>query len=733
MTDLMAQAKDTFIDESLGLLREMEVGLRQLESEPENKEVTNSVFRAIHTIKGSAGMFGLDQIVAFSHKVENLLEQVRAGEVLLTGKLIEVLLSCCDHTEWQIEQLSIDDAEQPTSQEYSNILLKELEAATGQDCSAKIADELVVAECFTDNQNRVERVAESYVENDNWHISLRLHPEVLRNGLDPLSFLRYLNTIGTIRHVETLMDELPPAQEMDPEICYLGFEVMLSSEADKQTLMDVFEFLTGESSVVILPPHSQLQEYAKLIESLSESDDYIRIGELLVRIGALTERELELAIKEQKQRKSASLVQGQQPLGEILVKQQSVDPGTLNVALTKQQKIQEHKSRESKSIRVDAERLDQLITLVGELVIAGAGTNMLAHSLQNDELMEASELTTRLVEEIRDISLSLRMVNIGETLNRFNRVVRDVSRELEKDIKLVIEGGETELDKSVVEKIGDPLTHMVRNAIDHGIESAEIRAAQGKPAHGTIKLSACHDSGNIVIEVSDDGAGIDPDKVFAKALANGLIEPGQQLSEQDIYRLVLEPGLSTKEQVSNLSGRGVGMDVVKRNVESLRGSIEVDSQLGVGTSMRVRLPLTLSIIDGFVIGIGDSCYVIPLDVVVECINFADSDSDSHLSHNGDYINLRGEVLPYLDLRDLFQDKSQAIRRKNIIVVQCGNQKAGLVVDTLLGEYQTVIKPLSKIFARLSGISGSTILGSGEVAMILDVVALIKQAEQHKSN
>lgn len=731
MTDLMAQAQDTFINESMELLQEMEQALHQLELEPENKEAINSIFRAAHTIKGSAGLFGFDEIVNFTHKVENLLEQVRAGDILITSKLIELLLSSRDHTERLIEQLNLDDeAELVASQERGRTILKELEAITGQDMPPEM-ETLIAVDPPIEYQARIERDGEPCVESDHWHISLRLHPDVLRDGLDPLSFLRYLNTLGTIQHVETMVDDLPPAQEMDPESCYLGFEVALTSEADKQTLMDVFEFLNGESSVVILPPHSKLQEYVEFIERMSESDDHTRIGELLVCCGALTELELASALSHQRQQKMTAEAHDNQPLGEILVQQQSVHPQTVRTALGKQQKIQERKHQENKSLRVDAERLDQLINLVGELVIAGAGTNLLAQRLQDEELMETAALTTRLVEEIRDLSLSLRMVPIGETFNRFNRVVRDVARELEKDIKLVIEGAETELDKSVVEKIGDPLTHLVRNAIDHGIESAEMRHAQGKPAQGTIKLDAYHDSGSIVIEVSDDGGGINPDKVFSKALANGLIGPEQKLSEQDIYRLILEPGFSTKEDVSNLSGRGVGMDVVKRNVEALRGSIEVDSQLGVGTAIRIRLPLTLSIIDGFMVGVGASTYVIPLDFVVECIEY--TGTDQHFSQNGDYINLRGEVLPYLNLSDLFKEQEQTVHRNNIIVVQCGNQKAGLMVDALLGEYQTVIKPLSKVFTRLSGISGSTILGSGEVAMILDVVALIKQAEQQNTS
>jgi two-component system chemotaxis sensor kinase CheA len=302
-------------------------------------------------------------------------------------------------------------------------------------------------------------------------------------------------------------------------------------------------------------------------------------------------------------------------------------------------------------------------------------------------------------------------------------VVHDVARELGKDITLVVSGEDTELDKTVVEKITDPLTHLVRNSMDHGIESAELRAERGKPAQGTVSLNAYHDSGSIVIEVSDDGGGLNRDRILAKAIERGLVEPGRSLSDGEIYGLVFEPGFSTAEQVTNLSGRGVGMDVVKRNITALRGSVSIDSQPGVGTTVSVRLPLTLAIIDGFQVGVGKSVFVVPLDMVEECIEFK-----AESEHEHDYTNLRGEVLPFIRLRDLFEIDGPAGARQNIVVIRLGGKKKmGLVVDTLLGEFQTVIKPLSKVFSQVKGISGSSIRGSGEVALILDVAALMQHA------
>ncbi|MEK7207107.1 MAG: chemotaxis protein CheA, partial [Pseudomonadota bacterium] len=306
---------------------------------------------------------------------------------------------------------------------------------------------------------------------------------------------------------------------------------------------------------------------------------------------------------------------------------------------------------------------------------------------------------------------------------RFRRTVHDLSRELNKEIELVIDGAETELDKTVIERIGDPLMHLVRNAMDHGIEPASRRGAAGKPEKGTVRLNAFHDSGSIVIEVSDDGAGLNREKILKRALERGLVTPDQALSDKEIHNLVFEPGFSTTENVTSLSGRGVGMDVVRRNVEALRGMAEIESQEGRGTTVRMRLPLTLAIIDGFLMGVGSASYVVPLDMVVECVEL----DEQHAARGRHYVDLRGEVLPFLRLREQFREEGQASRRENVVVVQYAGRKAGLVVDKLMGEFQTVIRPLGKIFANLQGVSGTTILGSGEVALILDVPSLIQRA------
>jgi two-component system chemotaxis sensor kinase CheA len=448
-----------------------------------------------------------------------------------------------------------------------------------------------------------------------------------------------------------------------------------------------------------------------MIEGLPENKE--RLGEILVACGTLTQNELAAALAAQRNLASPA------PLGEILVDTQTVRRDVVDAALNKQQQLQTKKAEESHFVRVNAEKLDYLITLVGEMVIAGAGTNTLALRSGDTALHESASNLNRLTEEIRESALRLRMVQIGETFNRFHRVVRDISRTLGKDIALEISGADTELDKTVVDKIGDPLTHLVRNAMDHGIESAQERLNAGKPARGHITLNAFHDSGSIVIEVSDDGKGLAKDRILAKARERGLIGAEQMPSENEIFNLVFEPGFSTAEQVTDLSGRGVGMDVVRRNIEALRGQVSIASHVGAGTTVTIRLPLTLAIIDGFQVQVGQSVYILPLDLVVECVELP-----AVRQNEGDYFSLRGKLLPYLRLRELFKLGGDAPARESVVIVRFADRTVGILVDKLIGEAQTVIKPLGTLFSGLKAISGSTILGTGEVALILDVPGLL---------
>ena len=706
MLDMQA-AQQTFFEECRELLQQMEDILLAFESGASDEDMVNGLFRAAHTIKGSAGLFGLGEIVRFTHVVESVLDRLRRGEIAIDSELVSLLLSCGDQIASLVAAAAAEIEPDEATRRGSNELLVRLQAYLPTPAGGSPVADVAPA------HEPVSASGGGPLGADTWHLSLRFSPGVLKMGMDPIAFIRYLGTLGDIVHLETLADALPAFSDYDPEACYLGFELDLRSAASREEIEAVFEFVRDDAQIRILPPHARVEEYIALILELPE--DSARLGEMLIAGGALTRRELNGMLAAQ-----ASEAPGRQRLGELLVHTGMVSPPVVEAALEKQKQTQDKRQIEARSVKVPSDKLDLLIDLVGELVIAGAGTQLLARRSHRVDLSESAAEVMRLVEDVRDAALRLRMVQIGEVFGRFPRVVRDLSRELGKDIELKVSGAETELDKSMVERLGDPLMHLVRNAMDHGFEPPDVRLEKGKPARGSLALNASHESGNIVIEVKDDGCGLDRDRILAKALERGLVQPDQTLSDDEVYQLIMLPGFSTAEKVTNLSGRGVGMDVVRSGIEALRGSIEIHSQPGEGTAIRLCLPLTLAIIDGFLIDVGGSRFVLPLDMVVECIEL---DAGAEAQHS-DYLNLRGEVLPLVRLRELFKVDAHRARRQNVMVVHYAGRRAGLVVDELLGECQTVIKPLGVLFARLRGISGSTILASGEVALILDVAALI---------
>ncbi|MBB4707106.1 two-component system chemotaxis sensor kinase CheA [Xanthomonas arboricola] len=656
----MNQLMQTFLAESRDLLEDMERHLLEAERGESSPDAVNAIFRAAHTIKGSGGLFDLPQLVGFTHVVESVLDLVRDDALTLSSELIALLLVCCDHIHALVET-----AADPAHADADAL------AAEAEPLLAQLQTYLQASACgvtATAIQHSTPEKQSGY-----WRITLKLFADALRYGNSPLKLIRNLRGLGSVESISTDVSQLPSFEALDPEANYLGFQILLRSDADRAAIEDVFEFVREDCDLEILSVPAPMDASA-----VPASEPVVAAAPV---VGAL------------------AAVPAAAPA------RASQDTGARNP--------------DARSIRVDADKLDRMIDLVGELIIAVAGTNANAQRTGDAQLLESASILAGLVEEVRESALQLRMVKIGGTFSRFQRVVHDVARELGKDIALVVAGEDTELDKSVVEKIGDPLTHLVRNAMDHGIEPADVRVARGKPARGTVGLNAYHDSGSIVIQITDDGGGLNRDRILAKALERGLIEPGRQLSDREVFAMIFEPGFSTAEKVTNLSGRGVGMDVVKRNITALRGTVEIDSSAGVGTTISVRLPLTLAIINGFQVGVGKSVFVVPLDVVEECVEFTPD-------YASDYIDLRGSVLPYVRLRELFALGGRTPARESIVVIRQGAQRFGLVVDTLLGEWQTVIKPLSKVFAQVKGISGSSILGSGDVALILDVPSLLQQ-------
>ena len=760
----MDDALNTFIVESRELLEAMEEALLRIELAPDDPETINAIFRAAHTIKGSAGLFGFDHVVEFTHAAESVLDRVRSAELRITSEMVALLLAVRDHLGRLVSHAAEGSPPDEAMQRVTQELVEQLRAYLVGVPQSPAAAHVPVEHTSPVDVDK-DGAAAGGARTDCWHISLRFGKDVLRHGMDPLAFIRYLSTFGTLERVVTVVGAVPALSALDPEACHLGFEICFRTNADKATIEGVFEFVRDDAMIAILPPHSKISEYQQLIENLPEEE--LLLGDILVRCGTLTRTELDEALRTQAAKAEAE-AERQPRLGEVLIEQRLVQPQVVDAALEKQKHVKEHKGVEASLIRVNADKLDEHINLIGELIIASAGASLIAQRANMPELHEAAARLSRLVEEVRDSALTLRMVQIGATFNKFQRVVRDVSAELRKEIHLEISGAETELDKTVIEKIADPLTHLVRNSMDHGIEPADVRVARGKPPHGTIRLNAYHDSGSIVIEVSDDGGGLNRERILGKAIERGLVKPEQQLGDAEIHNLIFEAGFSTAEQVNNLSGRGVGMDVVRRNILALRGSIEIDTAEGAGATIRIRLPLTLAIIDGFLVGVESSSFVVPLDMVVECVEL--SAEETRAAQGRDHLNLRGEVLPFIRLKELFDitdmpspaidvggdaegigvglgannailtaegaaalaaDPELAfllhpVKRENVVVVQYAGHRAGLVVEDLMGEFQTVIRPLGLVFNGLQGISGFTILGNGHVALILDVPGLVKR-------
>lgn len=677
------QALQTFIAEARELLQEMEQSLLHLEHAPDDADHLASIFRAAHTIKGSAGLFGLEPIVGFAHVVEDVLDRLRDGQIHATRDLTALLLGCNDHLLELIEVVAVRNA---------------VPSADSREREASLREKLRGFREPT-REPAPPATAGSGAQ-ATWHISVRFGIDMLRNGMDPLSFLRYLDSLGEIKGVATYDEGIPSAADMDAESCYLGFEISLLSDRDETTIAEAFEFVRDECRLFIFAPQTPTTVFLQWIQDAGEESAWL--ADALIRCGTLSRENFAVMELPAPSERSSTIA-------------------------TTADKPAAH-NRSQPYIRVRSDQLEQLIDLAGELITAGAGAQLMARETGNEAVTEATSVVAALVERLLDGALAMRMVPIGDTFNRFQRVVRDVSQELGKEIDLLISGADTELDKALVERIGDPLMHLVRNAMDHGIEMPQVRLAAGKPARGQLRLNAFHDSGSIVIELIDDGAGLNRDRILAKARDRGLVGAVDP-SERELLNLIFEPGFSTAETVTNLSGRGVGMDVVKRNITSLRGSIDLYSEPGEGTTVRIRLPLTLAMINGLLVKVAGGDFVVPLDVVHECIELPGGERDT--LHNRGHIDLRGEVLPLIFLREHLSLEGSPSRRENVVVVKAHGQKAGLVVDRLMGEHQTVIKPMGALFGGLRCISGSSILGNGKVALILDIPALLKALiEQH---
>lgn len=721
---MLDQINEVFFEEANELLESLEGYLLSLEENPTDKEIISAVFRIMHTIKGSSGMFGFDAISSFTHEVESAFDAIRNGVAPVTPEVIKLTLQSRDHI--------LDMLGGNISKEESARLIEEFKQLMNPFKNNKeTVDTPPQQQAVATTENTPSSIPETvpikkttvssskpHAEGSNlttWRISFTPSPSILWNGTRPSLMIKELTEMGDAT-VILFTKNIPPLSQIEPTTCYLAWDIILTTAQTQQEIQDVFIFLDDTSIIKI--------------EAVDVSEDVtFKLGEILVNRKHISQEVLESFLSERK------------PIGEQLVEKNLISSESLHSALAEQEHIKTvTKAKENaqanapmattqQSIRVSSDKLDQLIDLVGELVTFNARLGQHAQIANNPTLLMLSEQSERLIIALRNNAMDMRMLPIGTIFTRFRRLVHDLSADMHKNIELVTEGAETELDKTVIEKLNDPLIHMIRNSVDHGIETREERIAKGKNPQGTVKLIAQHAGAFVLIIISDDGAGLNKDKIYQKAVDKGLVAPGVDVSDNDIYNMIFLPGFSTADKVSSVSGRGVGMDVVKKDITALNGTVSIESHPGEGTDFILKIPLTLAIIEGMLVQIGSGTFVIPLSNIQECMEFKPEHGDDGkvCSH----ITARGEFLPYINLREWFEITDPMPASQQVVIVNDQDSSLGLVVDKVIGNNQTVIKPLGDLYKNVEGLSGATVLGDGSVALILDVFKLsnvIKRTE-----
>lgn len=676
-SEALEQGRKIFQEEATEKLSELEEALMTLEESPGESEPIDQAFRALHTIKGSGSMFGFDRVSGFAHQVETVFDQVRDGDIAVSPELIQASLLAHDLIR---DLLSADQGGSPVDPARVEELLGRFSAISGAAGEPDAPAAPRVTETEPGETHELRRYA------------IRFEPDrkIMANGTKIAPLLREMMSLGS-GQLEAQTDSLPLLEAMQPEDCYLWWKTELQADCDANEIRDVFIFVEDDCKL-------DLEELGPVIEA-----------------------------------ETPQATQPSSPLSDEAAQPTTAQKAPPSPAQPAPQAVPQppqtapsHKLEAAANIKVGSEKLDQLVDLVGELVTAQARLTELAAREADPEMLTLSEEIERLTGELRDTAMNMRMVAIGSTFNRFKRLVRDLSAKLDQKAQLTTEGGETELDKSMIDRLADPLVHIIRNSLDHGIEPPEQREREGKPAVGQVHLSARHAAGSVLISIRDDGRGLDAEKLRKKAESRGLIPPGSELTPRELYGLIFHPGFSTKEQVTNLSGRGVGMDVVKRSVEALRGAVEIDSQPGKGTEITLRLPLTLAIIDGLLVRLDGAPYVLPLSSIEECVELSRNEIEASRGRN--VAMVRGEIVPYVHLRQALKLHHDLPPIQHAVVAEVEGRRIGFVVDEVIGGHQTVIKSLGRYFDHLKNVSGATVLGDGSVALILDLNRLVQGAE-----
>jgi two-component system, chemotaxis family, sensor kinase CheA len=670
---------EVFRQEASELFEVLEGALLDLGLRPDDRELVDSAFRALHTIKGSGAMFGFDKVASFTHEFETAFDRVRKGEIKPTQDLISVALAAKDYIRALIED------PQSTDDVIGEAILDDLKRYVFPDQAATAAAEIIEAP-----------LAPAESKQAGWHLYLEFESHVLRNGSNPLDLLEDLCKLGPC-FVVPVTDGIPFLDEMEPEDCYLKWDVKLHAACDKDAIDDVFMFVSDEMKLT-LSPLEQVEAPAPMPLFQLLEEEPAEVAEM-----------------------PAPVVEAAAPVAAPTAAK--TEPKSESKPEPKSEAKRD--DRGIATVRVQAERLDELMDRVGELVIAQARLTQLAASGSDLSIKMIAEEIERLASSLRDTTMGARMVPIGSLFGRFRRLIHDLSRDLSKPVEFVTTGEDTELDKTMIECLADPLVHLIRNAIDHGIEDTVTRSANGKTEQGRIELAAVHSGAQVLVTVKDNGGGLNTARIRAKAEEQGLIASGAVLTDHEIHQFLFHPGFSTAQTISALSGRGVGMDVVKRTIENMRGTIDLSTRPGQGTTVTLRLPLTLAIIEGLLIRVGEGRYIIPLSAVEECIELT---AEDERSRGRDFLNVRGNLVPFLRLREIMTASGMPDRHQKTIIISTGETHVGLVADQIIGNHQTVIKSLSKLHSDVTIFSGATILGDGTAALILDVAQLVALAQ-----
>ncbi|MCX6594574.1 MAG: chemotaxis protein CheA [Acidobacteria bacterium] len=676
-------------EEAAELLADLEVTLLELESGGEDAELVARAFRDLHTIKGSGAMFGFDAIASFTHEFETAFDNVREGRLRLTPELTGIALDARDHIQ-QLLNASPEEAQQLADQ--GRLILDRLR----EKCTpAQLAPSAGASATGSSTAHRHGQMPAGVRET--FRISITPSSGIFLNGTNVVLLLRELAELGDLCLMAHL-DQLPELDEFNPEECLVRWDAVLTTTGSENSIRDVFIFVEDQVEL--------------LIEKL-ETVEPARLGQVLANRGAVTEDQVETVLKQRPR------------IGELLVQAGVVGPDRVEAAAMEQRHLSTQAKKRTQTeaastLRVPAAKLDSLVNFVGELVTVQARLSGYAAMSGSAEISAIAEEIERLSELLRESTMSIRMLPIRETFTRFKRLVRDLATELNKQVELVTDGNETELDKTVIEQLSDPLLHLVRNAIDHGIESPAERVRRGKPPVGKIQLRASYAGAFVLVSVSDDGAGLNCDAIRARAIERGLIAADAVLTEQEIYHLTFAPGFSTAAAVTEISGRGVGMDVVQRGLDALRGSVAISSKLGAGTVITLKIPLTLAIIDGLLVEAAGSYYVVPLSNISECIEFV---RDPSTTRRHSLVNVRGQLVPYVVLRERFALTGQPPPIEQAIIAETNDGRFGFVVDRVIGDHHTVIKKLGTLYRHVDEVSGATIMGDGSVALVLDVEKL----------